>query len=90
MPLTSEQKKLYKLIDEILWNDWDPIGINDTEEARDEYQSYTPQIFSFRINNSDIETIAQHLYNIETERMGLFGGLQKCRQVAEKIIATSV
>jgi len=90
MPLTSEQKKLYKLIDEILWNDWDPIGINDTEEARDEYQSYTPQIFSLRINNSGIETIAQHLYNIEAERMGLLGGLQKCRQVAEKIIATSV
>jgi len=90
MPLTLEQKKLYKLIDEILWNDWDPIGINDTEEARDEYQSYTPQIFSLRINNSDIEIIAQHLYNIETDRMGLFGGLQKCRLVAEKIISASV
>ena len=76
MTNNSEQKNLYKLIDEILWNDWDPIGINDFEEARDEYQSYTPQIFGLRINNSDIETIAQHLYHIETDRMGLSGGLK--------------
>ena len=90
MQLSLDQKKLYKTIDEILWNDWDPIGVNDTEEARDEYQSYTPQVYSFRINNSDSETIAQHLHKIETERMGLFGDIKKCRQVAEKILATSV
>ena len=90
MPLSSEQKKLYKTIDEILWNDWDPIGVNDTEEARDEYQSYTPQVFSFRINNSDNETIAQNLYKIETERMGLNGDIKKCREIAEKILATSI
>ena len=27
MPLSSEQKKLYKTVDEILWNDWDPIPV---------------------------------------------------------------
>ena len=36
------QLGLYKRIDEILWEDWDPIGVNDVEEARDEYQSYLP------------------------------------------------
>ena len=90
MPLSQEQKKLYKVIDEILWNDWDPIGVNDIEEARDEYQSYIPQAFSFRIKNSDRETIAQYLYKIETENMGLSGDIEHCRQVAEKILATSV
>ncbi len=27
MKLSAEQIKLYKEIDEILWNDWDPIGV---------------------------------------------------------------
>jgi hypothetical protein len=29
MGMTSEHKELYKAIDEILWNDWDTIGLND-------------------------------------------------------------
>ena len=35
--MTDKQKKLYKAIDEILWKDWDPIGVNDIEDVRDEY-----------------------------------------------------
>lgn len=38
MSMTSEHKELYKAIDEVLWNDWDPIGVNDIA-PRDEYQS---------------------------------------------------
>ena len=26
--MITEQSELYKSIDEILWNDWDPIGAN--------------------------------------------------------------
>ena len=90
MPMNLEQKYLYNLIDEILWNDWDPIGVNGYEEARDEYQSYLPQVFNFKINNADKEILAQHLFKIETERMGLFGNIEKCRSVAEKIITAIV
>lgn len=32
-------QKLYKVIDEILWKDWNPIGVNDIPSARDEYQT---------------------------------------------------
>ncbi len=28
--MDSKQKELYKKVDEILWNDWDPIGVNDS------------------------------------------------------------
>ena len=34
--MTSEQKQLYKKIDEILWKEWDPIGVNDIDDVRDE------------------------------------------------------
>jgi hypothetical protein len=85
--MNGVQNKFYKIIDEILWNDWDPIGINEyKEEARDEYQSYLPKIFNLKIDNAGKELIAQHLLKIETEMMGLSGNIEKCRVVAEKIV----
>ncbi len=58
MGMTAEHKELYKAIDEILWNDWDPIGVKEIA-PRDEYQNYTPTIFSLKINGVDTETIAK-------------------------------
>ena len=84
--MKQEQIHIYKAIDEILWFDWDPIGVNDTEEARDEYQGYIPQIFNLKVNGDDEETIAQKLNEIITKRMGLVSNLHHCKLVAKKII----
>ncbi|MFN0049073.1 MAG: hypothetical protein ACKVOU_08135 [Cytophagales bacterium] len=81
----GKYKELYQDIDEILWNDWDPIGINDTA-PRDEYQSYTPTIFTLKNKGADQEVIAQKLFELETKNMGLDGNIKHCRQVAEKIV----
>ncbi len=70
----------------MLWTDWDPIGINDAPEARDEYQSYLPQIHEFKINKVYLETIANCLLKIEIESMGLPGNIDNCRKVAHQIL----
>jgi hypothetical protein len=77
-------KKLYQEIDEILWNDWDPIGINDIA-PRDEYQSYTPIIFTLKRKGANEGEIANKLYQIETETIGVAGNLKHCKEVARKI-----
>jgi hypothetical protein len=84
--MTLKQNKLYCEIDEILWKDWDPIGVNEIEGIRDEYQSYTPHIFSLTIKGSDKAKIADHLYEIETKNMGLTGSKEQCEKIASKII----
>lgn len=81
----GKYKELYQAIDEILWTDWDPIGVNDAG-PRDEYQSYTPTILNLKIKNADKEVIAKKLFEIETQTMGLFGNMDKCRLIADKII----
>jgi len=81
----GKYKELYQKVDEILWNDWDPIGVNDIA-PRDEYQGYTPTIFNLIKKDADKETIAQKLLEFETQNMGLFGNIEHCRQVADKII----
>lgn len=43
--LTADQLQLYKGIDDILWKDWDPIGVSP-HGPRDEYHTYLLQVFS--------------------------------------------
>lgn len=81
----EEPTNLYEAIDFILWNDWDPIGVNDIA-PRDEYQSYTPTIFKLKTTGSDKETIARTLHEIETVTIGVMGDIEHCRQIANKIV----
>jgi hypothetical protein len=76
--------ELYKAIDEILWTDWDPIGVNDSA-PRDEYQAYTPAILNLKLKETDSETIANKLHEIEVNQIGIGRDLDECRKVADKI-----
>ena len=84
--MTKNQVILYKAIDEILWNYWDPIGINDCKEARDEYYSYIPQFYSLKNLGASEHEITQILFEIETIRMGLTGNIKNCKAVAKKLV----
>ncbi len=81
----EEPMNLYEAIDLILWNDWDPIGINNIA-PRDEYKSYTPTIFKLKTEGANKETIAKVLHEIETEIIGVDGDTNNCNIVADKII----
>ncbi|MDO5615367.1 MAG: hypothetical protein Q4G16_04195 [Cruoricaptor ignavus] len=75
---------IYLEIDEILWNDWDPIGVNEFA-PRDEYQGYTPTIVKLYKSKADVKTIADKLYEFETQNIGVFGNYENCIKIAEKI-----
>jgi len=84
--LSPDQLKLYKTIDEILWTDWDPIEVNDSPEARDEYQSYLPHIFRLAIEGKDAERISASLIATIETNMGLGANKEHNLNVAKKII----
>ncbi|EGQ8024292.1 hypothetical protein [Vibrio vulnificus] len=68
--LPPEQLELYKRIDEILYYKWDPIGVSDSGWARDEYQSYLPQLFSLVMKSQSPQEICKYLTE-STQYMGL-------------------
>ena len=76
---------LYKKIDDILWFDWDPIGINDLA-PRDEYQGYIPEIFGLVKAKANRKEIANRLHKLETENMGMNGTIENCLTIADKIL----
>lgn len=83
----DSEKELYKIIDKILWEDWDPIGINTSQKARNEYYGYIPEILSLILNNSSVEEITDKLDYFSHLRMGLDSNKNHCKEIAEKIIS---
>jgi len=84
--MTFNEKKIYEKIDEILWRDWDPYGINDNEIIRDEYQSYASLIFRLKMQGADEMKIAAYLFELAWENMGMASDKELCEVVARKIV----
>ena len=80
--LSPFERDLYQRADEVMHYVWDPIGIAGVPQARDEYDSYLPQVFSMLIGKTKEVEIAAYLTGIEDERMGLTPSPEKAAQVA--------
>lgn len=67
--------KSWKLLQEgvrkVLWEAWDPIGVNDHAAAFTEYDSYAPGIVSLLIHGCSASELDLHLSRLETVEMGL-------------------
>jgi hypothetical protein len=86
LKMPPEQLALYHGIDEILWRDWDPIGISKFEDPpRDEYYGYLPQVFQLALRCASPLEIAEYLCKVATEMMGLPSTIQSELPVAQKI-----
>jgi hypothetical protein len=68
---SNYEKELCQRVNEVLHYIWDPIGVRGEPNARDEYDSYVPQIYSLLQRDAAAEEIATHLDRIATENMGL-------------------
>ncbi len=84
--LPPDQLELYKRIDEILFYKWDPIGISDSDWARDEYQSYLPKVFEYAMGSDSPEPIANFLGVVTTDSMGLSAEPEHDMKIAKTII----
>ena len=58
-------------IREVLLRIWDPIGINGTPEAKDEYDSYIGGVYQLLASHCSSDQIVDYLGTIESQMMGL-------------------
>lgn len=49
---------------------WDPVGVREVPQARDEYRSYLPQVFRRVLEAKEPGSIADYLITVESESMG--------------------
>jgi len=84
--LSPPDLALYRAVDEVLHYVWDPIGVSGIPEARDEYQSYLPQVFKLVRERQSEDAIASYLSTIATERMGLSERKEHDLEVAQLLL----
>jgi len=63
--LNDQEKKLYRQTDEVLHYMWDPIGVKGIAQARDEYHSYLPHVFSLLLKGENTKQITETLLGIK-------------------------
>jgi len=66
-------RRVKQEIDRVLWEVWDPIGVNQFPNARDEYSGYVNGVFGLLTSGASDESIAEHLLRIATDKMELAG-----------------
>ncbi len=84
-------KKAFGDIRNVLFNAWDPIGVNSNSKLSDEYDSYIAGIYRLLVDGAKHEALASHLTEIETA-MGLPGCTDHARLliIVEKLKAVNL
>ncbi len=80
-----KKNTLQTKINQILWQNWDPIGVNDCETCRDEYSGYVSSITALLQSGSDTSKIAKLLQQHANVNMGLSTKLEQHLEVARKL-----
>lgn len=84
--LNSKDEALYRAIGEILQYVWDPIGVAGVPQARDEYNSYVPQVFSLVRSGASAADIAAHLARVASDDMGRANTVERAREAASVLV----
>ena len=85
--LKPKDQALLKAIDEVLHYIWDPIGIADTPEARDEYQGYTGPVFTMLRAGASESELSNHLQTISDGRIGMGKSQNASDRAAAALVA---
>lgn len=76
---------------QLLWLEWDPIGVNEASEATDEYDRYADAAYVMLMDErANAEAIAKYLYWVAAVHMGLGESEEQAEaasMIAEKLIA---
>lgn len=72
---------------DLVMREWDPIGVSDAPEARDEYDGYLGRIAERLRREASAEEIAELLGSFRTADMGLRSDSVRDRRVAEILVA---
>lgn len=83
----STSDRLLLAVQEVLFREWDPIGVNDNELCRDEYNSYAPTICEWLREGVDEFKLARHLSQLARVSMGLPSSDEELdRRVARRLL----
>ena len=83
----AEYRRLYNAVREVLFHEWDPIGVN-SHATDDEYDSYAPSLCSLLMQGADAVKIAARLDDWSRNAMGLSNvDPEHSRRIAHRLLS---
>ena len=76
-------------IRDVLFNEWDPIGVNDVAPS-DEYDAYVGGIYRLLSSGTDSEILAAHLRKLEIEQMECPTNDEHRKTIAERLLGLDI
>lgn len=69
--MKTKASTIQKSVAAVLMAHWDPIGIKDVGEARDEYDQYVRKIANDLMMGASDSALSAYLLHVEKEELGL-------------------
>ena len=83
-----KRKKLLQLVKEVLFWEWDPIGLNSNPARSDEYDLYAIGIVRLLQAEADEYKIAEHLRSLQRVSIGMSSANEgRDREIARRLIS---
>lgn len=83
---TEKIDEIFQRLDEILFYQWDPIGISYSNGVRHEYEAYLPQLLYIAFTDRSVKAVMSYLDYAAAEWIGLAVKQEKLEEIAEMII----
>jgi len=78
-------------IRQVLFRDWDPIGVNDNPNLADEYDNYLAPVYRILTGSRSEEELVQFFFRTESETIGLStDSTERLRPMARKLLELDV
>jgi len=87
--MRNKATAIQESIRQILFNDWDPIGINDSAPD-DEYDSYIAGVYRLLVSGASGSEISEHLRQIEITQIEVATNPDHRKMVADKLKSLDV
>lgn len=78
--------QLLPAVADVLFGEWDPIGVNDNEQCRDEYNGYARALTRLLLEGADEYKLVSRLRDF-TRGMGLSRSDELHQRVARRLLA---
>ena len=88
---TSKEQRAAEIQDsirQVLFRDWDPIGVNDNPKLADEYDNYVGPVYRILAGSRSEDDLIGFLYRTEHDKIGMgCKSPDQLRPVARKLLA---
>lgn len=92
-PLAPRRSRALEILDairDVLYKDWDPVGVNEYS-SRDEYDAYIAPVYRILVGSRSEKELIDTLRRIEDEQIGTGPtGTEKLHAVANKLLGLTV